>query len=60
MLELPIIYFPHLIAAAITALICIGGYFKDRKSAVISNILVFWGPIEFIAIGVQAAFSYLF
>jgi hypothetical protein len=55
-----VIYFPHLIAAAVTACICIGGHFKDKRSLIISNILVFWGPIEFIAIIVQTAFSVIF
>jgi hypothetical protein len=48
--DLTLVYFPHLIAALVTAGICIGGYIKDHKSLIISNILVFWGPIEFIAI----------
>ena len=48
--DLALVYFPHLIAALIAVLICIGGYFKDRKSLIISNIIVLWGPIEFIAL----------
>jgi hypothetical protein len=55
-----VVYFPHLIAAAVTALICIGGHFKDKRSLIVSNILVFWGPIELSAILVQAVYSMLY
>jgi hypothetical protein len=58
--DLTLVYFPHLVAALIAAGICIGGHFKDRRSLIISNILVFWGPIEFIAIVVQTAMSVLY
>ena len=47
-----------MIAAAITTLVCIGGYFKDKRSHTISNILVFWGFIQWVSYGAQAVLSY--
>ena len=51
-LELPLIYFPHLIGAGICSLISLGGYLKDRNHALITNIIALVGPIELIAYGV--------
>ncbi len=50
--SLPLIYFPHLIAAFIMLLIVIGGYIKDKRSIILSNMIVFWGPIEFASYAV--------
>jgi hypothetical protein len=38
------------IAALLLIVLAIGGYFKDRKSIIISNIIVLLGPIELLAI----------
>ena len=42
-LELPLIYFPHLIAAVIITILSFIGYCKDNNHAITSNILVFVG-----------------
>ena len=47
--ELPLIYFPHLIAATIMVLISLGGYWKSREHIIITNIILLIGPIELIA-----------
>lgn len=47
--ELPLIYFPHLIAAVIMVLISVGGYLKSKEHIIISNIILLIGPIELIA-----------
>ena len=57
-IKLPLIYFPHLIAALLIAVIAIGGYLKDRKSYVPTNMLVFLGPLTFISFIVQCFFAY--
>jgi hypothetical protein len=33
----------------VLTIICIGGYIKDKRSRIISNIVIMWGPIEFIS-----------
>lgn len=58
-LDLPLIYFPHLVAGGVAGLISLGGYLKDRNHAIISNILLILGPIELLAYFVQGCFSYL-
>jgi len=40
--------------------LAIGGYFKDRKSLVISNIIVLLGPIELLSYIVQLGLSLIF
>jgi hypothetical protein len=47
--DLNLIYFPHVIAGVLLTVLAIGGYFKDRKSIIVSNILVFLGPIELLS-----------
>ena len=47
--DFPLIYFPHLIACIILIAIVFAAYFKDRKSLIISNIILFCGPVEFIS-----------
>lgn len=49
MQDLNLIYFPHLIAGLLLSVLAIGGYFKDRKSIILSNMLVFLGPIELLS-----------
>lgn len=56
-LDLPLIYFPHLIAAFIMVLVSIGGYIKDRNHEIITNIILLIGPIELISYAVQGVFS---
>jgi len=48
-LDLPIVYFPFLICALVGVAISLGGYFKDPRSLIITNIIALWGPIEFVA-----------
>ena len=47
--EIPLIYFPHLIAAAIMVIISLIGYLKSREHLIISNIILLIGPVELIA-----------
>lgn len=58
--DLPVIYFPFLIACLILMIVSIGGYIKDKRSHVISNIVVLWGPIEMIAFLSQTALCFMF
>ena len=51
-LDLPLIYFPHLIAAGVMTLISLGGYWKDRNHCIISSIIALCGPIELLSYGV--------
>lgn len=51
-IELPLIYFPHLIAAGVCVLISLGGYLKDRDHALITNILLLVGPVELVSYAV--------
>jgi hypothetical protein len=51
-ITLPLIYFPHVFAAILTSVIVFGGYIKDKKSEIPSNLLVFLGPINLIAFSV--------
>ena len=38
-------------------ILCIGGYFKDNKSIIISNMIVLWAPLEMLSIFVQLGLS---
>jgi len=40
--------------------LAIGGYFKDRKSIIVSNIIVLLGPIELLSYIVQLGLSLIF
>ena len=51
-IDLPLIYFPHLIAAGVCVIISVGGYLKDRQHVIITNIILLVGPIELISYGV--------
>lgn len=54
-----IAYFPFLIIALILGLVSVGGWWKDRKSIIPSNCVAMWGPLLFLALGVQVVLSYL-
>jgi hypothetical protein len=41
-------------------IICIGGYIKDKRSRIISNVVIMWGPIEFISYLVQTGLCFMF
>lgn len=47
--DLPLVYFPFLIACVLMIVIALGGYLKDNRSLILSNILVLWGFIECLA-----------
>jgi len=49
MQDLKLIYFPHVIASLLLMLLAIGGYFKDRKSVIITNMIVLIAPIEMLS-----------
>lgn len=51
-IDLPLIYFPHLIAAGVMILVSFAGYLKDRQHIISSSIIALIGPIELIAYGV--------
>lgn len=51
-LDLPLVHFPHLIAAGVLILIGICGYIKDRNHEIISSIIAMLGPIELISYAV--------
>ena len=38
-------------------ILCIGGYFKDNKSIIVSNMIIFWAPLEILSILVQLGLS---
>jgi hypothetical protein len=48
--DLTLVYFPHVIASLLLIVLAIGGYFKDKKSIILSNIIVLLGPVELLAI----------
>ncbi len=35
-------------------------YMKDKRTLIITNIIVFWGPIQLISFLSQVAFSYMY
>jgi hypothetical protein len=41
-------------------LITLIAYFKDRRSLIITNIIVLWGPVQILSYLSQTAFSYLY
>lgn len=41
-------------------ILAFGGYLKDRKSLIISNIIVFWAPVEVLSFIVQLGLSVFF
>ena len=47
--DLSLVYFPFAIACLLLAVLAIGGYFKDRKSIILSNMIVLFGPVELLA-----------
>ena len=47
--DLTLVYFPHVIGCLLLGILAIGGYFKDRKSIILSNIIVLFGPVELMA-----------
>lgn len=55
--DLSIIYFPHLFCCLLMTVLCVGGYFKDNKSIIVSNMIVFWAPLEILSILVQLGLS---
>lgn len=57
-IDLPLIYFPHLILAFIMVLISVGGYLKSRKHFIISTVIALIGPIELISYGILGLFAY--
>ena len=58
--DLSLIYFPFLICCAFMTILAFGGYLKDRKSLIISNIIVFWAPVEVLSFIVQLGLSVFF
>lgn len=58
-LDLPLVYFPHLIAVFLVVLVSIMGYLKDRDHEILSSMIAMIGPIELISYAVLAIFSYL-
>ena len=58
--QLPLIPFPFLIICLILALVSIGGFLKDRKSLILTNIISLWGPIEYIAYITQLGLAFIF
>lgn len=41
-------------------LICLVGLIKDRRSLVITNIIVLWGPIQFLSYLSQTGFALMY
>ena len=46
--DLTLVYFPFAIASFLLMILAVGGYFKDRKSIIISNMIVLIGPVELL------------
>jgi hypothetical protein len=47
--DLNLVYFPFAIGCFLLAILAIGGYFKDRKSLILSNMIVLFAPVELLA-----------
>ena len=47
--DLTLVYFPFAIASILLMILAVGGYFKDRKSIIISNMIILIGPVELLA-----------
>ncbi len=47
--DLTLVYFPFAIASLLLIILAVGGYFKDRKSIIVSNMIVLVGPVELLA-----------
>lgn len=58
--DLSLIYFPHLICCLLMGIISLGGYFKDKRSLILSNMLVLWAPLEYLSFLVQVGLSVYF
>jgi hypothetical protein len=55
-----VIPFPHLGACGVMLLICLVGLIKDRRSLLITNIIVLWGPIQFLSYLSQSGFALMY
>lgn len=47
--DLTLVYFPFAIASILLIVLAVGGYFKDRKSIIVSNMIVLIGLVELLA-----------
>ena len=52
--------FPFLIMAFIMLVFVYISYFKDKKTYILTNIIAFWGPIEFASYITQTVFCIMF
>lgn len=56
----PTIPYPHLIACGAMTIICLISLLKDRRSLLLTNIIVLWGPVEFVSYFSQTGLSVLY
>jgi hypothetical protein len=47
--DLTLVYFPFAIASILLIVLAVGGFFKDRKSIIVSNMIVLIGLVELLA-----------